>query len=128
MVLSSHIVNYSANAQGPGLILHTSVTIGYDSPWRTVHQLLIDAALRTGLIESTPSPFVLQTGLDDFYVSYQVNAYTKHPNQMANTYSELHRNIQDRFNEAGVEIMSPHYAALREGTRAAMPDDYLSEK
>jgi small-conductance mechanosensitive channel len=125
MVLGSHIINFSSSALERGLILHTSVTIGYDAPWRKVHQLLKDAANATEYILKTPEPFILQTSLDDFYVSYELNAYTDQPNIMAKIYSELHQNIQDKFNEAGVEIMSPHYSQIRDGNRTAIPDEYL---
>jgi small-conductance mechanosensitive channel len=125
MVLGAHIVNYSARAREGGLILHTAVTIGYDAPWRTIHELLIEAARKTPCILVEPKPFVLQTALNDFYVTYELNAYTDDPHQMANTYSSLHRYIQDTFNEAGVEIMSPHYAQLRDGNRTTIPDAYL---
>jgi len=125
MVLSSHIINYSAEGRRGNLILHTGVTIGYDAPWRRVHELLLAAAKGTPGIQNEPAPFVLQTSLDDFYVSYELNAYTDQPGAMAKTYSELHQNIQDRFNEAGVEIMSPHYGALRDGNQATIPEDYL---
>jgi len=128
MVLNAHIVNYSAQAKEGGLILHTSVTIGYDAPWRTIHELLIEAARKTPCILVTPAPFVLQTALNDFYVTYELNAYTDDPQQMANTYSALHRHIQDTFNEAGVEIMSPHYSQLRDGNRTAIPDAYLPKE
>ena len=125
MVLSSHIINFSASAQREGLILHTAVTIGYDAPWRTVHQLLIDAALATEHILKEPKPFVFQTALDDFYVHYEVNAFTDQPNRMAAIYSDLHQNIQDKFNEKGVEIMSPHRSSVRDGNPIAIPDEYL---
>jgi small-conductance mechanosensitive channel len=125
MVLNAHIVNYSARAKEEGLILHTAVTIGYDAPWRTVHELLIEAARKTPYILTEPKPFVLQTALNDFYVTYELNAHTDDPQQMVNTYSALHRNIQDTFNEAGVEIMSPHYTQLRDGNKTAIPDSYL---
>lgn len=125
MVLGNHIVNYSSCARDPGLILHTSVTIGYDAPWRQVHDLLIAAARSTEGLRSDPAPFVLQTSLDDFYVSYEINAFTDRPNQMATTLSALHQAIQDRFFEAGVEILSPHYAAVRDGNAAALPPDKL---
>ncbi len=127
MVLGSHITNFSSSAQNYGLILHTTVTIGYDAPWRLVYKLLISAASATENILELPTPFVLQTSLDDFYVSYQINAYTDKPSVMALTYSELHQNIQEKFNEAGVEIMSPHYAQIRDGNRTAIPDQYLPE-
>jgi small-conductance mechanosensitive channel len=125
MVLNTHIVNYSVRAKEEGLILHTAVTIGYDAPWRTVHELLIEAARKTPYILTEPKPFVLQTALNDFYVTYELNAHTDDPQQMVNTYSALHRNIQDTFNEAGVEIMSPHYTQLRDGNKTAIPDSYL---
>lgn len=127
MVLSSHIINYSTSAADQGLILHTNVTIGYDVPWRQVHELLIAAATQTSNILAEPKPFILQTSLDDFYVSYQLNAYTRQPAVMARTYSDLHQNIQDKFNEADVEIMSPHYGALRDGNQVTIPADYLEK-
>jgi small-conductance mechanosensitive channel len=125
MVLSSHIINFSSSAKEEGLILNTTVTIGYDAPWRTVHQLLMDAALATENVLQEPKPFVLQTALNDFYVSYEINAYTDRPSAMAGTYSQLHQNIQDAFNKAGVEIMSPHYSALRDGNQPAVPEEDL---
>jgi small-conductance mechanosensitive channel len=109
MVLSSHIINYSAAAKDGGVILHTSVTIGYDTPWRQVHELLLDAAARTGGLLAEPKPFVLQTALSDFYAAYEVNVYTEDASRMATIYSELHQHIQDVFQEAGVQIMSPNY-------------------
>ena len=115
----------SAAAKDGGVILHTSVTIGYDAPWRKVHGLLIAAAGRTEGVLAEPKPFVLQTALNDFYVSYELNVYTEHPNEMPRIYSDLHQHIQDAFNEAGVEIMSPHYGALRDGNRIAIPDAYV---
>lgn len=124
-VISNHTINYSSDAPDKGLILHTTVTIGYDAPWRQVHQLLIDAALATPMIEQEPAPYVLQTSLDDYYVSYRINAFTREPNKQAVIYSALHANIQDKFNEAGVEIMSPHYKALRDGNQTTIPADYL---
>ncbi len=124
MILGSHIINYSTSVD-KGLILHTTVTIGYDVPWEQVHKLLIDAAIDTPDILTDPIPFVLQTSLEDFYVSYEINAYTQKPNQMAKIYSDLHKNIQNKFNEAGVEIMSPHYSAVRDGNKTTIPDNYL---
>lgn len=123
MVLASHIVNYSSSAQAPGLILHTTVTIGYDVPWRKVHELLLKAAADTEQILAEPRPFVLQTSLDDFYVSYELNAYTASPRVMAATYSALHANIQDEFRQANVEIMSPHYQANRDGSATTIPSE-----
>ena len=125
-VLGSHIVNYTEMAKkSKGLILHTTVTIGYDAPWRVVHSLLVKAALSTDHVLKEPPPFVLQTSLDDFYVSYEINAYTVNPEFMASIYSQLHQNIQDAFNEGGVEIMSPHFRQLRDGNQTTIPGDYL---
>lgn len=92
-----------------------------------MHALLIAAAKATPNILTKSEPFVLQTSLDDFYVSYQINAYTDKPTITARTYAELHANIQDKFNEGGVEIMSPHYQTLRDGNQIAIPVDYLSK-
>lgn len=72
-----------------------------------------------------PKPFILQTSLDDFYVSYELNAYSEQPNAMAKIYSQLHENIQDKFNEGGVEILSPHYRAARDGNQVTIPASYL---
>ena len=128
MILGTHIINYSSSAQEKGLILHTGVTIGYDAPWKKVHELLIAAANETEFILKEPAPFVFQTSLDDFYVSYELNAYTNMPGSMAAIYSELHSKIQDKFNEAGVEIMSPHYGAMRDGNQTAIPREYLTKE
>ena len=126
LVLSAHIINFSSSASSsPPLILHTSVTIGYDAPWRKVHELLIAAARVTTRILQDPEPFVLQTSLNDFYVTYEINAYTDEPNLMATIYAELHQHIQDKFNEAGVEIMSPHYGQIRDGNQTTIPEQYL---
>ncbi len=124
-VLGGVVVNYSAEARHKGVIFHTTVTIGYNAPWRQVHDLLISAALATGDVLHEPVPFVLQTALNDFYVAYELNAYTAKPKNMQSIYSALHQNIQDKFNEAGVEINSPHYASLRDGNRTTIPDTCL---
>ncbi len=126
-VMNNHTINYTSASKRLGLIVHTTITIGYDVPWRKVHELLIDAALSTEMIQQFPKPFVLQTSLDDYYVSYQINAYTKKPAKQAVIYSNLHQNIQDKFNEAGVEIMSPHYQTLRDGNQTTIPADYLPD-
>lgn len=124
-ILSSHTTNFSSSARNYGLIIHSTVTIGYDAPWRQVHQLLIDAALSTDGVQQQPTPFVLETELSDFYPVYQINAYIKDADAMARIYSDLHQNIQDKFNEAGVEIMSPHYRAERDGNTTTIPASYL---
>ena len=127
-VFTNQIVNYTAAELDPNqapLILHTTITLGYDVPWRKVHQVLVDAAKSTTHLLSEPEPFVLQTSLDDFYVSYELNGFIRNPSIMARIYSELHQNIQDKCNEAGIEILSPHYSAVRDGSQITIPEDYL---
>ena len=122
-IMSSQSVNYSRSAKEFGLILHAEVTIGYDVPWRLVHRMLIEAALRTPGILHEPKPFVLETGLNDWYPVYQINAYTREAQKMGPIYSDLFQNIQDRFNEEGVEIMSPTYIAARDGNASTVVTD-----
>lgn len=122
-ILSGSIQNFSRAAQSKGVILFTSVTIGYDVPWRKIHELLIVAARKTPEVEKEPAPFVLQKQLNDFYVEYELNIYTRRPGHYQQLYSTLHQNIQDEFFNAGVEIMSPHYTALRDGNTAAIPEE-----
>ncbi|MGY5353331.1 mechanosensitive ion channel domain-containing protein [Wenyingzhuangia sp. IMCC45467] len=126
-ILASNIINYSSIADENGLILHTTVTLGYDVPWKLVHETLIEAAIRTNELSNTPKPFVLQTSLDDYYVSYELNAYTKTVAKQAVIYSDLHQNIQDVCNENGIEILSPHYRATRDGNMTTIPKDYLDK-
>ena len=129
-VLASEVINYSATVsdpEAPPLILHTTITLGYDVPWRKVHQVLMDAALATPDILNEPKPFILQTSLDDFYVSYELNAYTNSPLMMTTTYSHLHQRIQDKCNESDIEILSPHYSALRDGHQTTIPENYLPQ-
>ncbi len=121
LVLNGQIIDYSKHSQENNLVLHTKVTIGYDVPWRKVHSLLIDAAKRTKGISESKEPFVLQTALDDYYVEHEINAFTQLPNMMPVIYSELHQNIQDCFQEAQVEIMSPMYNAVRDGNSITIP-------
>jgi small-conductance mechanosensitive channel len=123
-ILAGHIVNYSTEARGRGLVLVTEVTIGYDAPWRKVHELLIEAARRTPEVLATPAPFVLQHSLNDYHVSYEIWAYTANATDMFLTYGALHQNIQDSFNEGGIEILSPGYASLRDGNTTTIPASY----
>jgi small-conductance mechanosensitive channel len=126
IAMTSSMINYSSEAHTRGLILHTSVTIGYDAPWRKVHELLIGAALATPGVLQEPRPFVWQTALNDFYVTYEINAYTNAPRDMIDIYAALHARIQDAFYAAGVEIMSPHYTAIRDGNTVAIPEPLRS--
>ncbi len=122
MILNNASTNFTMSSEASeGLVLHTSITIGYDVPWRQVHSMLIEVADKTPFIEKSPKPFVLQTSLDDFYVSYQLNAYTKEPAKQSAIYSDLHALIQDVFAQNDVEIMSPHYQADREGPSTIPP-------
>ncbi|MGD1906668.1 MAG: mechanosensitive ion channel family protein [Leptolyngbyaceae cyanobacterium] len=128
MVLSSHIINYSGSIRYPNtppLVLHTTITLGYDVPWPKVHKAMIAAANRTQNTLSEPAPFVLQTSLDDFYVSYELNTYTDKPTLMPRIYSDLHQHLQDTLNEAEIEILSPHYSAVRDGHQLAVPQQYF---
>lgn len=120
-VMSSHTVNFSQSAREYGLIIHSEVSIGYDVPWRKVNKLLIEAALNTPGVVDDPRPFILSTSLNDWYPVYQVNAYIKDADKLAQIYSDLHQSIQDRFNEEGIEIMSPHYMAVRDGNASTLP-------
>lgn len=126
-LITSNIKNFTTAYReiNQPLVLHTVVTLGYDVPWREVHQVLKEAALASALILKDPAPFVLQTSLGDFSVSYELNAYTEQPSMMPKIYSELHQNIQDKCNKAGIEILSPQYSAVRDGNQNTMPENYL---
>ncbi|MDJ0898270.1 MAG: mechanosensitive ion channel family protein [Xenococcus sp. MO_188.B8] len=125
----SDIINYSSVIRDSNkpLIVKTTITLGYDVPWRKVHHVLIDAAKSTEGIVNDPEPFVWQTSLDDFYVSYTLKAYTMEPENMGSIYSQLHQNIQDKCNESDIEILSPHYSAMRDGHQTTIPANYLPE-
>ena len=124
-IMSSHTVNYSASARTYGLIIHAEVSIGYDVPWRKVHSLLLKAAQATQGVAADPEPFVLETELQDWYPVYQINAYITEADQLAQIYSNLYQIIQDVFAEADVEIMSPHYMAVRDGNETTIPKSGL---
>lgn len=108
-ILGGEITNYSSMAHEKGLILHTTVGIGYEVPWRQVEAMLLMAAERTDGLQRRARHFVLQTGLGDFGISYELNVFCSQEEKMAQIYSDLHRNIQDVFNEYKVAIMTPHY-------------------
>ncbi len=124
-VLSSQILNFSTEARRQGIAIRTSVTIGYDTPWRTVHGLLLAAAARTAGVRKDPAPWVIQTALSDFFVCYELDAYVDDPARQHFILSELNQHVQDAFFEAGVEILSPHFAQLRDGSRPAIPPDHV---
>ena len=127
-IISSAIINYSSLAKEKGLLLHTSVTIGYDTPWRTVHDLLIRAARKTSDVLPEPEPFVLQTSLGDFYICYELNVATDRPDRCPRIYSDLHQNIQDTFAESGVEITSPHFRQNRDEIKSTIPQQTTRER
>lgn len=108
-ILGAEVINYSSMAHDRGLILHTTVGIGYETPWRQVEAILLEAAARTQGLRREPKPFVLQKTLGDFCVTHEINAYCDTPHAMPELYAALHRNILDLFNEYGVQIMTPAY-------------------
>ena len=127
MLLSNPTVNYTRQAKtNDGLVLTTAVTIGYDIPWRKVHELLLAAGQQTPQILDNPAPEVYQKALDDFYVRYELRVRTHHSEQMAAIYSALHQNIQDAFAQAGVEITSPHFRAQRTVENTLPPEPNLT--
>ena len=111
IILSSCIINYntSSDEDEEGLIIHTEVTFGYDVPWQTIHEILINAALATDHVQKRPKPFVLQTGMEDYYARYQINCYTKEVEKAPKIKTLLHENIQNGFREAGIDMTSAHY-------------------
>lgn len=126
-ILTTNVTNYTVMARKPGLLLHTTVGIGYDTPWRQVEAMLLMAAKRTEGLQKSPKPFVLQTLMGDFAVNYEINAYTKDAAQMLDTRSALHRNIQDVFNEHGVQIMSPAYVSDPATPKIVPPENWYVE-
>jgi small-conductance mechanosensitive channel len=109
LILNGDVVNFTALARESGLILHTIVGIGYETPWRQVEAMLLEAAARTPGLLKEPAPFVLQKALGGFAVDYEINAYCDDTRGLLLLYTALHRNILDVFNEYGVQIMTPAY-------------------
>lgn len=123
-ILGNHIINFSKNAaEEIGVILHTSVTIGYDVPSGEVIQALVKGAKNTDMILEKPEPFVLVKSLDDFYINYEINCHTKNPEKGAVIYSLLHESIKNELHNAGIEILSPHYNAVRDGNVLTVPPE-----
>ncbi len=121
-VLSSHVTNYSSQAKTEELILYTTITIGYDTPWTLVHKVMIEAANKCSMVNKEKKPFILQTALNDFHISYQLNVYTGHAKSIPAAYSELHQNLQQVFAEYGIEIMSPGFTVLRNSPKDTTPN------
>ncbi|WP_299659794.1 mechanosensitive ion channel domain-containing protein [uncultured Ruegeria sp.] len=110
-LMNSDVVNFSKKTDGSGLLLHTTVGIGYEEPSEKVEAMLIEAAHRTKGIKAKPEPFVLWTALADYAINYQINGYTTRGSSIPKIRSDLHRNIVDVFNENNVQIMTPSYMA-----------------
>jgi small-conductance mechanosensitive channel len=124
-ILASDVVNFSALARSLGLILHSSVNFGYGTPWRQVEALLLMAAERTTGLKRQPRPFILQRALENFGVTYELNAYCDNAQAMASLYTDLHRNILDAFNEYGVQIMTPGYEGDPEEPKVVPKDQWF---
>ena len=127
LILNSNLINYSSLSREHGLILHTTVGIGYETPWRQVEAMLLVAAERTSGLLREPAPFILQKSLDDFAVTYELNVYSDQPLAMYQLYTELHRNILDVFNEYGVQIMTPSYVADPTAPKLVPKDQWFAE-
>ena len=121
-LMTSQTTNYTFSAHNYGVIVHTKVTIGYDMQWQQIRDLLLAAAAKTSHLQKKPEPFVRITTLDDFYVEYEINAYTRKSDLLGDIYSELHQNILDSFHSNGVEIMSPHIFAHRSDLPVQIPE------
>jgi small-conductance mechanosensitive channel len=126
-ILNGEVLNYSALARERGLILHTTVGIGYETPWRQVEAMLLLAAERTPGLLRDPPPFVLHKTLGDFCVVYEINAYCDAPRKMASLYTALHRSILDVFNEYGVQIMTPAYEGDPEKPKVVPRGEWYAE-
>ena len=126
IILNSNIINYSTDAKANGLILHTTVGIGYEVPWRQVEAMLLLAADRTKGIRTEPKPFVLQLSLGDFAVNYELNVYCEDVRHMMQLYSELHRNVLDVFNEHNVQIMTPNYVGDTEDPKVVPQEQWYT--
>ncbi|MDR1023945.1 MAG: mechanosensitive ion channel family protein [Prevotellaceae bacterium] len=125
IIMTAQTINYSNSAKDYGLILHAQVTMGYEVPWRRVHELLMEAGAKTQYVLQEPKPFVLQTALDDFYVRYQINIYTAEACKMLDIYSDLYANVQDVFHREGVEMVMPHIASVRDASKVSIPREYV---
>ena len=126
-ILNSHVINFNTLAASRGLILHTTVGIGYETPWRQVEEMLRLAAERTPGLLKEPAPFVLQKALGDFAVTYELNAYCNDPRFMGQLYTAMHQNILDVFNEHGVQIMTPAYEGDPEKPKVVSKEKWYLE-
>ena len=127
LILNGTLVNYTSLARERGLILHTTVGIGYETPWRQVEAMLLMAAARTPGLLREPPPYILQKSLDDFAVTYELNVYSDTPSEMYPLYTELHRNILDVFNEYGIQIMTPSYVVDPAEAKVVAKDQWFAK-
>jgi len=126
IVVGSPIKNYTGASGEQGALVSTTVTIGYDTPWRQVHAMLINAAEATPGLRAQPRPFVMQKGLQDYYVEYELYAYLDRPLERIQILSNLHSRIQDQFNTYGVQIMSPHFVMQPRNNVVVNKDDWFA--
>ena len=123
-IIGAVVRNYTRPSRGGGAVLHVTVTIGYDAPWRQIHGLLLKAAHETAGVGVVREPFVLQTALSDFYVEYKLVCEAAPSEIPPLVQSRLHANVQDAFNQAGVQIMSPHYRGDPASPKVVPPKDW----
>ncbi len=121
MILGSHISNYSNHAQNGELIVSVKIACGYEVPWQIIHKLLEEAALKTQLVAHTPAPFIWHSIIEDYYMIYELNAYTSHAESMGRINSGLNQNIQDIFHENNIEMVAPAYTSIRNGNPSTLP-------
>jgi small-conductance mechanosensitive channel len=126
VLVGSPIKNFTGAFGERGALISTTVTIGYDTPWRQVHAMLIQAAEMTSGLRSEPKPFVMQKALQDYYVEYELYAYVDRPLERIQIMSELHSHIQDQFNTYGVQIMSPHFMMQPEKNVVVGKEDWFA--
>ena len=122
IVLGSHIINYCSSSEDSSLVLHAAVGIGYETPWQKVHEILFKVAASIEYVLDDPKPYVLQKSLDDYYVTYELNVYTKNPLKMQYIYSELNKYIMDFFHAEKIELVTTVYTALRDGRESTVPN------
>lgn len=126
VLVGNSIKNFSGSAGHGEALISTTVTIGYDTPWRQVHAMLVNAAEQTSGLRLLPKPFVIQKALQDFYVEYELYAYVDRPLERIQILSELHSHIQDEFNTYGVQIMSPNFVLQPKNNVVVNKDQWFS--
>ncbi len=123
-IMTAHTVNYTTSAKERGLILHTSVVVDYNVEWKKVYEMLTEAALKTPNTLKTSAPYVRQMELQESGAKYEINVFTDNVDKVPLIYTNLHENIQDVFNEAGIELMNTDTLAIRDGNESDLPKKY----